>query len=134
MRYPLRALLIVAVLGSVVAGLLIVRFVVFEVKEEMQTVRDAYCVDWVEAAISRHLDDNGNRFPTDWQELQKAFEKVTDHSFSFEEVQSRVSVNFAVNTSEANPRFLWLKSGRDVSWGSPPPNERIRLRIAKGPS
>ena len=100
MRYRLRTLLTAAV--SIVAVSLLVGlvvFVVFALQAQSQMVRNAYCLDWASAAVVQHIEDHEGNYPRDWGELHKAFDKVTskDHSFSFEEIQARVAVDFSVD-------------------------------------
>ena len=79
------------------------------------------------------MNDNEGRYPADWDDLKPAFIKTTanDQSFSFEEVQARVLVNFGIDQPDTTEftQFLSLRSGRGVSWDSPEPNDRIRSRL-----
>ena len=88
--------------------------------------------------IVQFMDDNDGQYPSEWNDLRQPFEKISDKSFAFEEIQSRVAIDFSANRRDnhgnAMRPFVQLKSGRGVSWGSPEPNERIRTGIAKGRS
>jgi hypothetical protein len=131
MRYRFRTLLILLVIGAVVT---LVVGITVALREQGEMVRDAYCLDWASVAIVQYLDDNESRYPSDWNDLKPAFAKATAHdqSFSFEEVQSRVIVDFTVDPStpkSSTAPFLRPRSGRDVRWGSPDPDQRIRDRL-----
>jgi|GEM_PF-5648207 len=134
MKYSLRSLMIVgAVVGLLLpalgGGYCILR-------EQGEMIRDAYCVDWASAMIVQFMDDNDGQYPREWNDLRLPFEKISDKSFAFEEIRSRVEINFSANLlnqrDDGLRPFVQLKSGRGVSWGSPEPNERIRARIAQG--
>jgi len=119
-------------IGSAV--MLLSGWAVLVLREQGEMIRDAYCLDWASAAIVQYMDDHDGQYPKDWQELRKCYDKVTsrDHSFSFEEMQSRVFVDFGVETQkpyDESFRFVWLRSGGGARWTSPDPNDRIRTRI-----
>lgn len=131
MRYRLRTPLIV--LAIAVAVSLIVGATTIELREQGEAIRDAYCLDWASAAIVQYMDDHQGRYPKDWNDLKLAFDKVTarDRSFSFEEVRSRVVIDFKINSGAPPAQFLWPTSGRNARWNSPDPDERIRARLSQ---
>jgi len=131
MRYRLRTLLIVL---AATVGIALAVAAIVVVREQGEMVRDAYCLDWASVAIVQHINDNEGRYPADWNDLKPAFVKATasDQSFSFEEVQARVIIDFRIDLSappDSTDRFVWVRSGRGVSWNSPEPNERILSRL-----
>jgi len=133
MRYRLRILLIAAVSVGAVS---LVGFAVFALNAQAQMVRNAYCLDWATAAIVQYMDDHEGQYPGDWGQLKEAFDKVTsaDHSFSYEEVQSRVAIDFSVGPKmppDQSFQFVTVRSGPRGHWGPLDPNERIRLHILK---
>lgn len=105
-------------------------------REQGEMIRDAYCADWASAMVVQFMDDNDGLYPREWNDLRQPFEKISGKSFSFEEIQSRVEVDFSASPldqrSDVAAPLLRLKSNRHVSWGAPEPNERIRARIAAG--
>lgn len=107
-------------------------------REQGEVIDDAYCIDWASAMVIQFMDDNDGKYPESWSDLRQPLEKLRggDNSFSFEEIQSRVAIDFTANPrdkmGDATRPLIWLKSGRRVSWGRPEPNERIRARIAGG--
>jgi hypothetical protein len=116
---------------AVVLVLLVALAAAYGLREQGEIVRDAYCVDWASASIERYIDDNGGNYPTDWQSLRPSFDKVTDISFTFEEVQARTSINFEIAPQNPSQQFVTLASGRGVHWGETDPNDRIRERLQK---
>lgn len=115
------------------AGVLLVAwFVLVVLPAQREMIRNAYCLDWASAAVVRYMDDHDGRYPRNWNDLREPFAKVSDGSFSFEEVQSRVAIDFNVNPQGTyDPSFEFVQdiSGSGGRWGSPDPNERIRRRI-----
>lgn len=125
-----------AVLIAVVvaAAALLVGFAVHCLRVQSDAVRNAYCLDWASAAIVQYMDEHDGLYPCDWAQLQEAFEQVTanDRSFGFEEVRSRVVVDFSVDPKmpqDASFAYIRVRRGPDARWGAPDPNERIRLNI-----
>src|SRR6478672_4920247 len=113
MRYRLRTLMIAVVSIGAVS---LVGLAVYALKAQARMVRNAYCLDWASAAVVQYMEDHEGRYPRNWDQLKEAFDKVTsaDHSFSFEEVQSRVSVDFSVDPTmapDASFRFVTVRTG-----------------------
>ena len=125
-------IILVAAVGAGFALLGWFLFVVLQAQSEM--IRDAYCQDWASAAIVRYMDDNEGQYPRNWDDLRQPFAQVTadDQSFSFEEVRSRVTIDFNVDPKVVyDSSFEFVRSASGAKWGSPDPNERIRTRILK---
>src|SRR5688572_733488 len=90
-------IILVVGVGAALALLGWFLFVVLPTQSEM--IRDAYCQDWASAAVVQYMDDHDGRYPRNWEDLREPFAKVTaaDPSFSFEEVRSRVTIDFKVD-------------------------------------
>src|SRR5687767_2035032 len=76
--------------------------------EQGEMIRDAYCLDWASAAIVQYIDDHEGEYPRSWDALEESVDKVTarDRSFSFEEIRSRVAVDFTVDPhADHDPSF-----------------------------
>jgi hypothetical protein len=125
---PSTAAPILAVLAIVLVTLGVLATVIV-LREHGEMVRDAYCLGWASAAVARYIDDNDGSYPPDWESLRPSFDKVTDHSFTFEEVQSRTIIDFGIDPTNPPAEFLSLRSGRGVHWDRPDPNEQIRERL-----
>jgi hypothetical protein len=133
MKYNPQSLMIVAVGGAL---LLAVAGGYWFLWEQGEAIHDAYCIDWASAMVIQFMDDNEGKYPGSWSDLRQPLEKLRggDNSFSFEEIQSRVAIDFSANPGDKKGDdtrpLIWLNSGRRVSWGRPEPNERIWARIA----
>src|SRR6187549_1193502 len=132
MSHGLRKLIIV---GVGITLLLASGGVYWFVQEQGEIIHDAYCIDRASAMVIQFMDDNDGNYPRSWNDLRPSLEKLRGHdnSFSFEEIQLRVEIDFAAHprdkVGDDTRRFVWLKSGRHVSWGKPDPSERIQARI-----
>jgi len=130
-----RVFAIVAVVAATAVALFI-GFAVMVLKAQSKMIRDAYCLDWASASVVQYMEDHQGRYPRSRDDLQEAFDKVTaqDRSFSFEEVQSRVFVDFTVDPTvppDASFQFVRLRSGPGARWNAPDPDERIRSHLLK---
>ena len=136
MRRILTAVLIVvivaALLGAGIVGVVCLN-------KNTETTRDAYAVYWVAEMVIGHLDANNGKWPTGWDELhddyQRCFNSVGGIPWRFEELSTRVGIDWAVNPSElkalangngkSQVRVIWLTDGRQAYWEGQEPNRMI---------
>lgn len=103
------------------------------------TVRNAYCQEWVANMIIEHLIAQQNRWPQSWDDLRDDYESCVARSgrhWTFEELQDRVGVDWdviveelkATNVSPHEPPFrvVWPTKGLEGDhWESREPNRLI---------
>lgn len=102
------------------------------------TVPNCYAVWWVADMVIEHLESNGGRWPTTWDDLQDDYDACVRRSgaaWKFDELQERVTVDWNANPSELarssaeteGPPFLVIKVRNNVNvyWGHQEPNRKI---------
>jgi len=103
-----------------------------------QNIRNSYAVWWVADMVIEHLRANDNQWPDSWEDLRDDYRTCVDRSgqaWQFEELRSRVSVDFNVDShalnaavqqaTEAEFRVIWLSDGSTVHWQSHEPNSMV---------
>ena len=102
------------------------------------TVPNCYAVWWVADMVIEHLESNGDRWPTNWDDLQDDYDACVKRSgpaWTFEELRDRVTVDWNADPSELvrsfadteGPPFLVIKVRNNVNvyWGHQEPNRKI---------
>ena len=122
------------------AGVLVVALGVggWAIHRSMDGVRDAYAVWWVANMVVEHLKANGDAWPKNWEDLRDDYQTCVKRSgqpWSFEELRSRVAVDWQADPSElavlANGRsippfrVIWLTDGTINYWEHAEPNQII---------
>ncbi len=89
--------------------------------------------------VVEHMEANSDRWPKGWDELRADYDacvkKTRSQPWSFEELKSRVCVDWAANPSELSksvvgnkkPQFrvIWLRDGSKACWRAYEPNEIV---------
>ncbi|MCH8921615.1 MAG: hypothetical protein IIA67_00530, partial [Planctomycetes bacterium] len=122
------ALLCVGVVGT---GLYVFRI-------GMQATREAYAQEWVAVVVIDHMERNGGSWPREWKDLEESYEIVAARSggtWSFDELHSRVAIDFNVNPAELAEvfadgdeppfRVIYLRNGKTHYWRAREPNQMI---------
>jgi hypothetical protein len=102
------------------------------------TVPNAYAVWWVADMVIEHMEANGGRWPTGWDDLADDYEMCTKRSgrpWTFEDLRSRVKVDWHADPKalsrtrdrgqEKPFRAIWPKDRSSVYWDGREPNRMI---------
>ena len=101
-------------------------------------VPNAYAVWWVADMVIEHMEANGGRWPSGWDDLADDYETCTEKAgrpWTFEDLRSRVDVDWDADpnvlsqvkdSGQEKPfRVIWLKDGSDGYWVGREPNRII---------
>ncbi len=103
-----------------------------------QKVRNSYAVWWAADMIIEHMIANDNQWPTSWEDLHDDYQTCVKRSgepWTFDEIRTRVSIDFTVNGKELTAsaetlnrpafRVIWLSDGTESHLQSHEPNTMI---------
>ncbi len=108
------------------------------------TVPNAYAVWWVADMVIEHMEANGGRWPSGWDDLADDYEICTARSgrpWTLEDLRGRVNVDWDADpnvlsqvkdSGQEKPfRVIWLKDGSDAHWARREPNRLILKYLQK---
>lgn len=103
-----------------------------------QKIRNSYAAWWAADMVIEHMIANDNQWPAEWEDLRDDYQTCVKRSgrpWTFDEIQTRVSIDFSVNAAAlvdsaetlARPAFrvIWLSDGTDSHLQSHEPNTMI---------
>lgn len=119
--------------------MLVAGFLLFQVYELLYvTIPDCYAQEWVAGMVITHMKTHEGRWPRDWDDLREPYEIATRRSgrpWSFDELRSRVDVDFAADpsilakaplrTDEPPFHVIQLRNGKQHHWETTEPNSMI---------
>ena len=101
-------------------------------------IRNAYAQWWVADMVRLHLHENEQQWPRSWNDLRDDYDacvKLSGRPWSFEELSTRVTVDWSVETetlrelSSTNDRppfrVIWATDGSTKHWQHREPNTMI---------
>jgi hypothetical protein len=110
----------------------------------MADMRNSYAVSWVSEMVVDFMKTHDDAWPSGWDDLKESYHSVArqasdprppDYPWSFEELQSRVEVDWhadpkvlatAQRMNDAPPfKVIWLKDGGNAHWSGLEPNELV---------
>ncbi len=119
-------------------GAIIVALCVYWGYAVNQNLRNSYTAWWAAEMVIEHMTANDNQWPASWDDLRDDYEACAKRSgrpWTFEEIQSRVTIDFTVDgkalcataatLSRPSFRVIWLSDGSDSHWESHKPNTMI---------
>ena len=129
----------------IVVSVLLVGGIVHVVRRIREMPQNAYAQEWVGGIVVDYLRQNDDRWPRSWEDLRPIYEQhveeVGNRPWTFEELQSRVVVQWDVDVTQlrkassvdAGPPFsvIRLRDGTNTHWSGFEPNEMVRQYLIK---
>lgn len=104
----------------------------------MTAVHNSYAVWWVADVVIEHMETHDGAWPKGRNDLRESYASLTKkrhHPGTFEELESRVDVDWSANpeklaqavpTPDTPPfRVIWLRDGSLHHWSGREPNQMI---------